>query len=107
MGLYFSTRARWDLWQREDEVEIIVRGDSVEAFDATTETAMDEHILSVGPLEAANWFHSAFAGTHAISYTPVIDVAGVKAEWAMVSMMSSAFWRTDKTTTMLTLEYLF
>ncbi len=94
-------------WQSEHEIEIVIRRDAVEPLHAAFEAAMHEHVLSVSALEAAGWLHASPTGAHAISRSPVIDMAREQAIGTVVAMMRAGRWRADKPATMPALEHLF
>lgn len=68
---------------------------------------MNEYIFPIGALKATDRFHSATAGTHAVSRLPVIDMTRVEAERTVVAMTPSRRRWTNETMAMFTLEHLF
>jgi len=89
-------RAGWQHGQREHKIEVVVGGDAVEALKTAAQTAMDEHMLAVGPLEGADGFHQPTTGASAISRCRGVDVARVEAEGAMVAVVTTTRQRANK-----------
>jgi len=87
LGIHVAAGQRRERWQRKHEVEIIIRCNAVEAFQSAIEAAMDEDILALTPLEAADRFHTAPTGAHPISRPPVIDMTREKAKRTVIPMM--------------------
>ena len=106
-GFHFAAGARRKCRQCKDEIKIIVRCDTIEAFDVAAKAAMNECILLVGALKATNRFHSAAAGTSAVPQLPVINVTRVKTERTVVAMTPSRRRWANETMAMFTLEHLF
>ena len=65
---------------------IIVRGDSVWIFLATSQTAVDDHLLSVPAAEQPAGLHQRMAVASAIARTAFVDVPRVEAVRAMVTV---------------------
>jgi hypothetical protein len=89
-GLAWACTTRWHYGQAEHKVKVIVGGDAVEALEAAEDTAMDEHMLAVGPLESADGLHEAAAGAGSVAAGGGIDVARPQAERAVIAMMAAA-----------------
>jgi hypothetical protein len=107
LGLHLAAGQWRERWQRKHEVEIVIRCNTVEAFQSAIEAAMDEDILALTPLEAAGRFHTAPTGAHPISRPPVIDMAREKAKRTVIPMMRAISRWADKTMAVPALEDLF
>src|SRR5947209_20116572 len=68
---------------------------------------MDEDILALTALEAADGFHTAPTGAHARSRSLVIDMTREKAKRTVIPMMRARSRWADKTMTAPALENLF
>ena len=68
---------------------------------------MDEDILALTPLEAADRFHTAPTGAHPISRPLVIDMAREKAKRTVIPVMRTISRWADKTMAVPALEDLF
>src|SRR5579859_2293176 len=87
LGLHLAASQRCERWQRKHEVEIIIRCNAVKAFQSAIEAAMDEDILALTALEAADGFHTSPTGAHAISRSLVIDMTREKAKRTVIPVM--------------------
>jgi hypothetical protein len=72
--------------QGQQQVEIVIGCDAVEALKATAEAAMNNHKFAVGPLEASHGLHRSATGAQAISRRPVIDVTRVETVRAVIAL---------------------
>jgi hypothetical protein len=92
--------------QGEDEIKIVIGGDTIEPLKSTAVTGVYDYILPVWTLEATNRPHGGTTGTHPISWFPVIDVTGVQAKGTVIAVMPSGRQWTDETPTVPALEHL-
>ena len=73
-GFRVAAGAGRKLGQRDDEIKIVIRRDTIKAFKAATEAAMYDDVLTIAALKAAYRLHRMLARTRAVSWLPVIDV---------------------------------
>lgn len=107
LGFCLPAGQRRERWQGQHEVEIVVGGDAVEAFQSARQAAMDEHIFTVWSLEAADGFHAAPAGADPIARSPVIDMTREQAIGAVIAVMRAIGRRADKTMAVPAFEHFF
>jgi hypothetical protein len=49
--------ARRQFCQAQDKIKVVIGGNAIETLDLAAETAMNDHILTIGTLEVAHRFH--------------------------------------------------
>lgn len=57
LSLQLAAAALWQDGQGQDQFEIIVGGDAVEALKAAAQAAMYHNMLAFRPLKTSNWLH--------------------------------------------------
>lgn len=106
LQLHLIACACWHFRQGQNQIEIVIGGDAVEALEVAAQAAVHQDILAVWSLEIANRGHSAAASARTISFAH-IDMARVEAEGAVVAMMPTRRQGADETTAIAALENLF
>src|SRR5437870_5889389 len=107
LSLHFTVRTCRQRGQSQDEIKIIICGNSIKTFKIATQATMYDHIRLVRTLETTDRLHPASARTHPVSWFPVIDMQRIEAERTMVTMTPSAVRRAHETTAVFTLKNLF
>ncbi len=105
--LHFATRAWRHLWQRKYEREIIIGGDTVEAFEFTTGATMNNDVLAVWTLKVAKGSHRSTTVAAPVARTLTIHVTRVETIWAVVAVLAAADGWCYETSTMPAFEDLF
>ena len=75
---------------------VVVGGDPVMALLATAEAAMEDHLLTLRPVEGADGRHQGATGAGPVSGAAGVDVTAVEAERAVVAMPATGDGRTDE-----------
>jgi len=91
----------------QHEIKVVIGSNAIKAFKTAAKAIVNDRILSIWPLEAANRFHASPTGAHAISRSPVIDMTREKAKRTVIPMMRARSRWADKPATMPALEHLF
>jgi hypothetical protein len=82
--------------QTQNERKVVVRGDVVEPFPVAAMTTVQHDVLAVVTDERADRGHRCAAGRGAVAWTPIIDVARVETDGAVVAMPAARWQRADQ-----------
>jgi len=107
LGLYLTASAWSQRRQGQHEIKVVIGSNAIKAFKTAARAIVNDHVLSIWPLEAANRFHASPTGAHAISRSPVIDMTREKAKRTVIPMMRARSRWADKTMAVPALEHLF
>jgi hypothetical protein len=75
--------------QSENEVEVVVGGNPIVPLDAAGKAPMNDHVLAFGPSVGSDRSHRASTRARAVARRVGVDVARVKTERTVISMVSS------------------
>ena len=96
----------WDRSQAQQGHRIIIGGDPIVPFGSAAGTAMDQHLLSIRPIECADGWHQCPAVARPVTGMGAINMAGVQAARTVIAMLAPRDGRSDKGPAMAAFELL-